>query len=138
MPKLNLVVATVLSSLALSACVVAPYPGRAVYGAPGPGYGQPLPGYGQPVPGYGQPVPGYDQPVVVVDIAPPAPYVEMVPAMPYPGAFWIGGYWGWNGGRHQWVPGRWDRPRAGYAYHPHTWVQQGGRWHLQGGGWVRG
>ena len=133
MPRFNLLVAAALSSLALSACVVAPYPGRAVYGAPGPGYGQPVPGYG-----YGQPVPGYDQPVVVVDIAPPAPYVEMVPAMPYPGAFWIGGYWGWNGGRHQWVPGRWDRPRAGYAYHPHTWVQQGGRWHLQGGGWVRG
>ena len=125
MPKLNLVIAAALSALALSACVVAPYPGRVVYA--------------QPVPAYGQPVPAvsYEQPVVVVDIAPPAPYVEVVPAIPFAGAIWIGGYWGWHGNRHQWVPGRWDRPRPGYDYRPHAWVQQGGRWQLHGGGWVR-
>ena len=103
-------------ALALSACVVAPYPRQVAYG--GGGY-----------------APDGD---VIVDIAPPAPYVEVVPALPYAGGVWIGGYWGWQGNRHAWVPGRWDRPRVGYAYRPHAWVQIGSRWHLRGGGWIRG
>jgi hypothetical protein len=77
-------------------------------------------------------------PVIVVDAPPPAPYAEVVPVLPYPGAVWIGGYWGWNGGRHQWVPGYYDRPRQGYRYEPHRWENHGGRWHLRAGGWIRG
>ena len=111
-----------LSAALLSACVVAPYPARRVV-------------YSQPVPAYSQPVP-IDSDEVVVDVAPPAPYVEVVPAIPFTGAIWFGGYWGWRGDRHQWVPGRWDRPRPGYAWRPHAWVQQGGHWRLHGG-WVR-
>ena len=111
MPKLKLVLVA-LSALALSACVVAPYPRYAVADQ-----------------GY------YEGPAV--DVAPPAPYVEVVPLIPFPGAIWIGGYWGWNGGRHQWVPGRWDRPRVGYSWRPHAWLQIGGQWRLRGGGWVR-
>ncbi|MEO6030640.1 MAG: hypothetical protein ABIP61_01865 [Burkholderiaceae bacterium] len=111
-----------LSAMSLSACVVAPYPRQV---------------YSQPVPAaYGQPAYGGD--IAVVDVAPPAPYVEVVPPMPFAGAVWIGGYWGWGAGRHQWVPGRWDRARPGYAWRPHVWVQGGGgHWHLRGGGWVR-
>jgi hypothetical protein len=75
---------------------------------------------------------------VVVDVAPPAPYAEVVPVLPYAGAVWIGGYWGWNGGRHRWVPGYYERPRPGYRYEPHRWESNGGRWHLRGGGWARG
>jgi hypothetical protein len=30
-------------------------------------------------------------------VPPPAPYVEVVPVMPFVGALWIGGYWGWSG-----------------------------------------
>jgi hypothetical protein len=106
----------------LSACVVAPHPYRTVYS--------------QPVPVGAQPVP-YDGDEAVVDMAPPAPYVEVVPVIPFAGAVWIGGYWGWRGGRHAWVGGRWEQPRAGYGWRPHAWVQQGGRWHLHAGGWVR-
>ena len=104
----------------LSACVVAPYRG----------YG----GYGGGV---------YDQPSVIVDVAPPAPYAEVIPVVPFLGALWIAGYWGWQGGRHSWVPGRYERPRPGYGWNPHGWVKQGGqggqggRWHLHGGGWSR-
>ena len=76
--------------------------------------------------------------VMVVDTPPPAPYAEVIPATPYPGAVWIGGYWGWNGGRHQWVPGYYDRGRPGYRYEPHRWENRGGRWHLHAGGWIRG
>ena len=119
-----------LSAALLSACVVAPYPGRPVV------YTQPVPAYAQPGPAYSQPVP-VDGDEAEVDMAPPAPYVEVVPAIPFAGAIWLGGYWGWRGGRHYWVPGRWDHPRPGYAWRPHAWVQQGGRWHLHGGGWVR-
>ena len=107
--------AAALAALSLSACVVAPYPAHRVV-------------YAEPVP---------DESTVVVDVAPPAPYVEVVPAIPFAGAIWIGGYWGWYGGRHQWVPGRWDHPRPGYQWRPHAWVNQGGRWHLHAGGWVR-
>ena len=111
----------------LSACVVAPYPPRRVV------YAQPAPVAPMPAPVYVQePVDEY-----VVDVAPPAPYVEVVPAIPYAGAVWIGGYWGWGGGRHYWVPGRWDHARPGYAWRPHAWVQVGGRWHSRGGGWER-
>lgn len=113
-----------LTALSLTACVVAPYPVRRVV------YSQPVPVYSQ------QPEFAY-QDEVVVDSAPPAPYVEIVPAIPFVGAVWIGGYWGWRGGRHDWVGGRWEQPRNGYGWRPHAWVQQGSRWHLQGGGWVR-
>ena len=74
---------------------------------------------------------------IVVDTPPPAPYAEVVPVMPYPGAVWINGYWGWSGGRHYWVPGYYERPRPGYRYEPHRWENQGGRWHLRIGGWIR-
>ena len=115
-----------LSAALLSACVVAPYPAqRVVYAAPAPAISNPPP-------------PAYEQPPVVVDVAPPAPVVEVVPAIPFAGALWIGGYWGWNNGRHQWVAGRWERPRPGYQWHAHSWVQEGGHWHLHAGGWVRG
>ena len=81
-----------LCSAVLSACVVAP--------------AQPYPyGYGAPA-----------GPVVVADVAPPAPYYEPVPVVPYPGAVWITGYWGWSGGRAAssgWC-GEWCRPRRSY------------------------
>ncbi len=75
--------------------------------------------------------------VVVTDVAPPAPYVETVPVVPYAGAIWIGGYWGWRGGRHSWVPGRYEAGRPGYHWEQHHWAQREGRWHLEGGGWRR-
>ena len=106
-----LVLAT-LCCAALSACVVAPV-------------GRPY-GYGY---GYG--------PGVVVDVAPPAPYYETMPAQPFVGAVWINGYWGWNGGRHAWVGGHYEHGRPGYGWQPHRWVQQDGRWHLHEGHWAR-
>jgi hypothetical protein len=127
----RLLIATSLATL-LSACVVSPYypPRQVVYSQPVPAYPQ-----SQPVPVY-QDAPGDNG--VVVDVAPPAPYVEVVPAIPFAGAIWIGGYWGWGSGGYHWVPGRWDHPHPGYSWRPHVWVQQGGHWHSRGGAWVRG
>ena len=106
------VIAVALSALALSACVVAPYPRQGAYYPEGGS-------------------------VIVTDVPPPVPYVEPIPAVPFAGAIWIGGYWGWSSGRHVWVPGRWEHPRPGYVWTPHRWESRGGRWHLHEGGWTR-
>ena len=76
----------------------------------------------------------------VVEIAaePPPPQVEVIPAVPYAGAVWIGGAWEWRGGRHVWVGGRYVRPRAGYVYQAHRWERTpAGRWRHSPGGWRR-
>lgn len=106
----------VIGSVALTACVVAPLPQNQVI------YPQ-----GSTV-----------ESEIVVGVAPPAPYVEVIPAAPFVGALWINGYWGWSQGRHQWVSGRYVQPRPGYRWQSHQWVRgPRGHWHLRGGGWVR-
>ena len=72
-----------------------------------------------------------------IAIAPPAPVVETYGAPPYAGAVWLGGYWGWEGGRHVWVGGHWEAGHPGYRWEPHHWVQVGGGWRMAGGRWVR-
>ncbi|HWK82671.1 MAG TPA: hypothetical protein VNS61_02965 [Caldimonas sp.] len=107
----KLVVVATLVAAALCACVVAPYPRPYGYS------------------------PGGE--VIVADVPPPAAYAEVVPAPPFVGAVWISGYWGWRGGRHVWVGGRYEASRPGYAWEAHRWVPRDGRWHLEGGGWVK-
>jgi hypothetical protein len=107
--------------LALGGCVV--YPNDPYYG-----------GYGAYGGGYGYGAPG---PAVVAPVAPPAIVAESYGVAPYPGAIWIGGYWGWTGGRHVWSPGRWEAPRAGYRWAPRTWAHGRDGWHQRGGHWER-
>ena len=71
-----------------------------------------------------------------INIAPPAPRYEVVPA-PRPGYVWAPGYWNWQHNRHVWVAGSWARARPGYVYAQPAWVDRGGRWELQRGGWNR-
>lgn len=107
-------VAAAMGAAALSGCVVAPV---------GPAYG-----------GGGY----YDSNMVVANVPPPAPYVEAVPVAPFVGAVWIGGFWDWSGGRHVWHPGRYERPRPGFAYRQGGWSHgPDGRWMLHRGGWER-
>jgi hypothetical protein len=106
----------------LGACVVAPYDapyrnGPYARQAPPPVYVQQQPYY------------------VEAPVAPPPPYAEVVPLMPFAAALWIAGYWGWHGGRHEWVPGRWEHDRPGSHYEPHRWDRAGGNWQLRGGQW---
>ncbi|HEV8689869.1 MAG TPA: hypothetical protein VGQ91_06215 [Ideonella sp.] len=70
-----------------------------------------------------------------VAVAPPAPQYEVVGVAPAPGYFWIGGYWGWRGGRHVWVDGRWERSRPGYRYEPHGWQRGPQGWRESPGRW---
>lgn len=97
------------ATLATTGCVVAPLGGA--YG--GGGYGE------------------------VVNVAPPAPQYEVVGVPPVVGQIWIGGYWGWGGGRHNWVPGRWSAPRPGHGWVPHQWQRSGNGWRLNPGHWQR-
>jgi hypothetical protein len=67
-----------------------------------------------------------------VEIAPPAPRVEVVPA-PRHGYTWETGYWRYDHGRYAWQRGHWVVVREGHRYVPHEWVAQNGRWHFRGG-----
>ncbi len=71
-----------------------------------------------------------------VDIAPPAPRYEVVPA-PRAGFAWVPGYWDWRGNHHVWARGHWERERRGYYWHPTRWEQREGRWMLERGRWDR-
>ena len=106
--------ASAIAALLLSACVVAPYPAQQAVYAPGPA-----------------------GPYAVTEVAPPPPYVEPVPVVPFAGAVWIGGYWNWVGGRHVWVAGHYEHPRPGYHWEGHRWENHAGRWELHGGQWRR-
>ncbi len=73
---------------------------------------------------------------VYVDVAPPPPRHEIVPA-PRHGFVWDPGYWEWRHGRYVWVRGHWVRERHGMYWHPSHWLERDGRWVLERGGWHR-
>jgi len=75
--------------------------------------------------------------VIFVQVAPPAPRVEVVPA-PRPGRVWVGGHWEWRNNRHQWIAGNWIRERRGYHYVQPNWTERDGRWQMERGNWRRG
>jgi hypothetical protein len=73
---------------------------------------------------------------VIVEVAPPPPRVEVVPAARV-GYVWAPGYWEWRARRHEWHNGYWVRERRGYHWAPHRWVDRGGRWEFENGRWER-
>ena len=87
--------------------------------------------------GVGVSVPAAARTEVFVNIAPPAPRYEVVPA-PRVGFVWVPGYWDWRGNRHVWVTGRWVKHRRGYYYEPARWIEHEGRWRYHAPGWRPG
>jgi hypothetical protein len=77
------------------------------------------------------PQPPPDQ--VVVE-APPAPYVEVVPDSPGPDFVWVGGYWGYSGGRYVWIRGRYIHGH-GRHWHPGYWNRGPGGYVFVQGRW---
>ena len=71
---------------------------------------------------------------VDVDVAPPPPRVETMPAH-RAGYVWIPGAWDYNGHRHVWMKGHWARERHGHRWADDRWVQNGNRWHHERGHW---
>jgi len=78
--------------------------------------------------------PAYAQ--ISINIAPPPPQYEVVPAIP-PGYVWAPGYWGWTGERHVWVRGRPIFQREGYRWEPDRWEQRDRTYYRTEGRWVR-
>jgi hypothetical protein len=69
-----------------------------------------------------------------IDVAPPAPRVEVVPE-PRHGYVWAPGFWEWRGHEHVWVAGHFIRERRGYHWVPDTWVGNGPHYHYVRGHW---
>jgi hypothetical protein len=74
---------------------------------------------------------------IMIDVAPPPPRVEVLPA-PRRGYAWVPGYWNWVGHRHVWVRGTWVRERRGYVYAEPRWMERDGHWEFRRGEWARG
>jgi hypothetical protein len=75
---------------------------------------------------------------VYVEIAPPAPIVEVRAVAPSPYHVWIAGYHRWEGGRYVWVPGHYEVPPRHRSYwvaghwvehRHHGWYWVEGHWH---------
>jgi hypothetical protein len=76
------------------------------------------------------------QATIAVQVAPPAPIVESVPA-PRDGFTWAPGHYVWSNGNYVWESGQWMADRPGYAWAPAHWVQRAdGSWTLAGGAFV--
>ena len=73
---------------------------------------------------------------VDIDVAPPAPRVEVVPG-PRHGYAWAPGYWAWRRHQHVWVAGHWIRARRGYHWVPDAWEGNGPHYHFVRGHWER-
>ena len=73
---------------------------------------------------------------VNIGVPPPPPRVEAVPP-PRSGYVWAPGYWRWEGRRHVWMDGHWERARPGHYWVAERWVQEGRHWRLEPGHWER-
>jgi len=80
--------------------------------------------------------PAYAQISFNINIAPPAPRHELVPAIP-PGHVWATGYWGWSGERHVWIRGRAIVQREGYRWEPDRWEERDRTYFRRAGYWER-
>ena len=73
---------------------------------------------------------------VEINVAPPTPREEVVPA-PRAGYVWAPGYWSWRRHNHVWVSGHWIHHRHGYRWVPEHWEERHGHWRFDPGHWVR-
>jgi len=81
-------------------------------------------------------LPGLADVDVHLNIAPPPPRVEVVPA-PRAGYIWSPGHYVWRDGRHVWVAGNFVAERPGYVYVAPRWVERSGRYYYQAPRWDR-
>ena len=71
---------------------------------------------------------------VDVDVAPPAPRVEVIPEARV-GYVWAPGYWDWDGHRHVWVNGHYIHERHGHHWVADRWERHGEHWRRVEGHW---
>ena len=73
-----------------------------------------------------------------IQVAPPAPRVEVIGRAPSLNHVWVHGYWNWDPGarKHVWVAGRFEAPRtAGHIWYPARWVNENGYHVFVAGHW---
>jgi hypothetical protein len=135
---------TLVGTLSLTACVVAPY-----QPAPPPVY-RPQP---QPQPYYQPPPPpapaqdsgpaqdyqgdpnGGDVAETANEPPPPLPDYDQ-PQCPDDGYLWTPGYWHWSPAGYYWVPGTWVQPpQVGFLWTPGYWAFAGGVYGFHAGYW---
>jgi hypothetical protein len=73
-------------------------------------------------------------PIVEIDVAPPVPRVEVVPA-PRVGYVWAPGFWRWDGHHHVWEGGHWEGERRGHHWIAAHWEEHGGHHRFFEGHW---
>jgi hypothetical protein len=74
--------------------------------------------------------------IAEIRTAPPPARVEVRPAVPFPDAVWIGGYWEYRHRNWVWAPGHWGkRPRPGAVWLPGYWKQTPKGWKRTPGHW---
>lgn len=81
-------------------------------------------------------IPAFAQVRFNVQVGPPAPQMEVVPAIA-PGYVWAPGYWAWHGDHHVWVHGRSIYQRQGYRWAPDRWEQRNNMYYRHPGAWER-
>lgn len=53
-----------------------------------------------------------------------------------PGQVWVAGYWAWNNGQQQWIPGHWEAPpQQGQVWTQPQYGRRGRRWWYRPGYW---
>lgn len=69
-------------------------------------------------------------------VPPPPLRAEAYGVAPGPGYVWVGGYWGWGGGRYVWTRGYWGRPpRPRAVWAPGYWERYHDRYRFRAGRW---
>ena len=72
-----------------------------------------------------------------IEMAPPAPRYEVVPA-PREGYAWAPGVWRYEEQRPVWAPGKWQEARPGSYWVADRWEARDGRHYYEPGRWERG
>lgn len=73
-------------------------------------------------------------PLLEIEVAPPVPRVEVVPA-PRAGFEWAPGFWRWDGHHHVWEGGHWEHARPGHHFVGAHWEEHGGHHRFVEGHW---
>jgi len=95
-----------------------------------------LAGFAQAAPAVVYSGTAYGNPGVIVQMAPPAPIYEALPAH-RSGYVWAPGHYVWNNGAYMWRGGEWMTARPGYSWQQAQWQQRAdGSWFLASGAWI--
>ncbi|MGH8666809.1 MAG: YXWGXW repeat-containing protein [Burkholderiales bacterium] len=72
---------------------------------------------------------------VEAPVPPPLPRYEAMPP-PRSGFVWAPGHWRWNGCKHAWTAGHWEKKHPGAQWVPDRWLRAGRTWRFEPGHWT--